>query len=425
MHNIHSKFYEKKLNFIFYSLIILNIFYFFFGFYFQHDFSNGGKIDFTHIYNNFKLFKNNSIQDIPWENYESSSLPLHYLITRFVIPSDNIFIFKLYTFIISIFCFPLFYYLLKISLNEKNNNVSILLLSSILFISSSFRTDSFFGLEENIGFLLFFLTFIFFYKYQRKKLFLYKFLTILFSCIIFYSRQTYAFVPIITFFYFLDKKYFFCLKNLNLTFLYFLFLVPSLYFFINWGSLVPIEANSRIVSFKRDSIPIMFGMFIIYLLPLYFYHFLKIKKNLNFLKLKFLILFLILFTGYSYIFWDLRISQFGGGPLYKIFLSFNEFKLIYLFFSFLGVIFCIHLSLKNLNFLIFITFFVFVYSIADNHFFSYLDPLMIISIFVLSNFFNEYLKKDKFFSLFIFFYFISLHFSWLFYYKFIIGDVIR
>ena len=189
------KFDEKKTTIIFYFLILLNIFYFFYSFYFQHDFSNGGKIDFEHIYNNFKLFKNNPIKDIPWENYESSSLPLHYLITRLIIPLDNVFIFKLYTFLISILCFPLFYYLLKIILKEEKKNIQILLVSSILLISSSFRTDSFFGLEENIGFFLFFLTFIYLYKYQDKKIFLYKFLTIFFSCLIFYSRQTYALVP--------------------------------------------------------------------------------------------------------------------------------------------------------------------------------------------------------------------------------------
>lgn len=416
---------NNKFDIFVYFLFILNLFYFFYGFYFQHDFSNGGKIDFQHIYNNFQLFKMNSVIEIPWEKYESSSLPLHYLITRLIIPSDNIFYFKLYTFLISFLCLPLFYYLLKSILREKKKNTQVLLISSILFISSSFRTDSFFGLEENIGFLLFFSTFLSFYKYQEENLFLYKFLTIFFSCLIFYSRQTYAFVPIITYFYFLDKQKFLSLKNFNLSILYFFFLLPSLYFFINWGSLVPTEAHSRIVSFKLDSIPIMFGMFVIFLLPFYFYHFVKNKNKLNFFQFRFFVMIIISYLFYVFIFWDLRISNFGGGPLYKIFLSLNEFKFIYLFFSYLGFIFSIHLSLKNFNFFIFISFFIFVYSVADNLFFSYLDPLMIISLFVLSNFFNEYLKKDKFFSLFIFFYFVSLHFSWVFYYKFIIGDVIR
>ena len=148
-----------------YSLVIiffLNIIYFFYGFINQHDFSNGGKIDFDHIYNNFLLFKNNPISEINWSNYESSSLPLHYLITKYILPTENIFIFKLYTFVISLICIiPL--YLIFVSRSQTSYfNINFLFLSSLILISSSFRTDAFFGLEENIGYLIFLFTFLFF-----------------------------------------------------------------------------------------------------------------------------------------------------------------------------------------------------------------------------------------------------------------------
>ena len=89
--------------------LIVNFLYFIIGFIYQHDFSNGGKIDFEHIFNNFILFKNNSLLDIDWSRYESTSLPLHYLITKIIIPKDNIFLFKFYTFCLSLICIPLFY----------------------------------------------------------------------------------------------------------------------------------------------------------------------------------------------------------------------------------------------------------------------------------------------------------------------------
>ena len=44
-------------NHLFLSLSCFNLLYFIYGFLNQHDFSNGGKIDFEHIYNNFYYLK--------------------------------------------------------------------------------------------------------------------------------------------------------------------------------------------------------------------------------------------------------------------------------------------------------------------------------------------------------------------------------
>ena len=187
---------EKNYKNLLVVILVLNIIYFFYGFINQHDFSNGGKIDFDHIYNNFLLFKNNSLSEINWKNYESSSLPLHYLTTKYIIPSDNIFAFKLYTFLISLLCIIPLYQILKLKTNTLNLNINFLFLSSIIFISSSFRTDAFFGLEENIGYLLFLLTFLIFLYYLEKKNNNYLFFLIFIASLTFYSRQTYAFVSI-------------------------------------------------------------------------------------------------------------------------------------------------------------------------------------------------------------------------------------
>ena len=71
----------KKTNFKNYKLMavnkshkillvfFLNLIYFIVGFVYQHDFSNGGKIDFEHIYGNFLLFKNSSLFELDWTKY--------------------------------------------------------------------------------------------------------------------------------------------------------------------------------------------------------------------------------------------------------------------------------------------------------------------------------------------------------------------
>ena len=94
---MYSKY--SKLIFFFLILIFLS---FFLGFYFQEDSSGGGKIDFIHIYKNFILFKTSPILEINWALYESSSLPIYYLIIKYLIPLNNVFIFKLFNFIFSI-----------------------------------------------------------------------------------------------------------------------------------------------------------------------------------------------------------------------------------------------------------------------------------------------------------------------------------
>ena len=73
------KIWNDRINLLLCLVIVSNIIYFFLGFFYQHDFSNGGKIDFKHIFNNFLLFKETSIFNIDWFKYESSSLPLFYI----------------------------------------------------------------------------------------------------------------------------------------------------------------------------------------------------------------------------------------------------------------------------------------------------------------------------------------------------------
>ena len=339
-------------------LIILNFFYFFSGFYFQHDFSNGGKIDFEHIYKNFELFKNSSLLQIDWKKYESTSLPLHYLITKFIIPENNVFAFKFYTFFLSLLCIPIFYVLLKIKLNLNKFNFSILLICTILLISSSFRTDGFYGLEENIGFFLFLTSFVFFYLFKKTNFKKYMFLTIFFSCLVFYTRQTYAFVSIITYFYFLDKENLLSKHNLLISFLYFIFLLPSIYFFYSWGSVVPVDASFRLVKFQFYSIPLTLGMFIIFTFPFYLYNFQRYLKKIDKNKFFFILFFFII---YAFLFWQIPINNFGGGPLAKIMLINTNFKIIFLFFSFLGLLTVYDLSKKNINILIFCIFFLYIY----------------------------------------------------------------
>ena len=101
------------------------------------------------------------------------------------------------------------------------------------------------------------------------------------------------------------------------------------------------------------------------------------------------------------------------------------FKPIFLFFSFLGLISTIYFSFKNYYLTIFYLFFIIIYCFADNLFFSYLDPLMLLSLLILHDKIILDLKKSKTYSLFVYTYFLTLHLSWIYYFDVIIGDAFR
>ena len=76
---------ESKFNYIIFLLILSH---FLFGFLIQEN-AGGGKIDEIHVLNNLKLFESISFLEINWLKYDSSSLPLFYIIYNFLIDTNN------------------------------------------------------------------------------------------------------------------------------------------------------------------------------------------------------------------------------------------------------------------------------------------------------------------------------------------------
>lgn len=423
--SILNKLDNKNLNKFVLLVFIINLIYFFIGFYFQHDFSNGGKIDFEHIYKNFLYFKNNSILNIDWRYYESSSLPLHYIITKFLIPSTNVLVYKIFIFTISFFCIILFYFILKIKNKIYSYNVNLFLISSTILISSSFRTDAFHGLEEIISFMFFFLTIFFFEIAKKRKSQNLMILTIILSCITFFSRQLFAFLPAIVFFDFLKKDKLISYYNLKISFIFLIFLIPSFLIFYQWGGILPkgIENNtSRLTLFQFYSVPKIFGMYVVFLVPFIIFKINIIKHVLK--NTKFILAIIFFLIIYIYLFWNIPRGDFGGGPIFKLYNSYYLHKIYFLLISYLGIILTLIFLYKNINLFIFISFKTLIYLLIDIPFFSYVDPIMLIFI-LLYSINSQILFADTKKSLLIFSYFALLHIGWVFYFGYVIGDIIR
>ena len=401
--------------FIIFSIVA----YFILGFVFQQDPSNGGKIDFSHIYHNYKLIKNTDFFLIDWNDFESTSLPLYYLVASLLLSSNEILSFRFLALIISL-SVPIILYFSLFAKSNLIKKVDAVLLSSIVLLSSSFRTDSFFALEENIGFLI-----LFFNRFQNNKNIINQFFLIFFSSLIFYTRQTYAFVAIIVFFELIDLKKILSKKNIYISLLFTLFLLPSLYFFYIWKGLVPPMAASRIVEFDFSAIPIILNSYLIFLVPLIFFN---IKKKDFILSKNFILLFIILFISF-YFFSNFNLKSFGGGPIYKL-LFINGInwivKGIFIFLSIIGLYIIFILSKKDKNFLLFFIFFSLILIFADNQQFSYFDPLVFILVNFLFNFkINNLLWTTQKYIFINIFYYFFLHLSWIFYFQIYLNNAIR
>ena len=144
------------------TLIILAILSFFFGFYLdESSFGAGGyNGDFEHVYTNLEFFlKQDLATSLANPEYHDSRPPTSYILHEALNPfvEDKI-NFRRSVFFISLLVPILFYFCLKQKFNNKEN-LLLILLSSVVFLSPYFRTSAFWGLQENYGLIFLLLTF--------------------------------------------------------------------------------------------------------------------------------------------------------------------------------------------------------------------------------------------------------------------------
>ena len=274
---------QKKLNLLFIIIIILS---FITGLIINENSSGGALSDFVYIFGNFKLFlASDSVWDIPWENYNSSSLPLYYLVLD-VFFSDPLKLNLIITNIILISLSVYFFYLTikKVVTLKKFEKSYLLLISFILLLSPYTRSSTFWGLEEIIGICNFIITLYFFFEYKNNNKFSYLILTIFFSCMALFSRQSYSFLILFIFYEVIDLKKILIKKNLLIILSFIIFLTPSIYVFYQWeGFLPPIAIEKgRSLSVYFQNIPVILSISLIYLIPFMFLSFNNLREFQNF-----------------------------------------------------------------------------------------------------------------------------------------------
>ena len=407
---------------------------YFLGFIIREDSSGGGQVDYSAIINNFKLFKESDLLKIDWNRYISSALPIYYIISKYIIPTNYSFLFYsgYFSFFISILTILITYKCLCIKNKIQSFNWEVLLIAVIPMLSPFFRTSAFWSLEENIGYFFFTLTILFYLKSRDEKK--YEYLAILFSCLSFYARQNYAFLPIIIFFSYFNIKDILNKKNKIYFFLFILTLLPSLYFFYKWNGLTsPAASEALRIGFKRENILIILTNFFLYLFPFcIFLNYQNMIKILNKKKIEIFIIFLIILFLFIFIFFN-HISkdspyfktQLGGGIIYKFIFfynywiaSFNIQKIFYILIALFGLMLIIYFSKNNVKFFIFSFISIIIFSNVSIVFQEYFDPLIYFSIVFFTNII-KFKKTSVYKKLFFTFYFLLILLVF-FYFKIII-----
>jgi len=407
-----KNFSKNKISIIFFFLILLS---YFLGFFLRENSAGGGPQDLEHEWNNYNLLKVNLLNFFD-SNYEASRFPLYHYLNILINPnSPNKEDFILYLFLYSFLVPTLFFFSIKLNFKYLSN-YKIYLIISIIFLSPYFRTSSFWGLQENLAYIFFFLSLI---SYQSSIKIVKKYLTIIFAFLSFYADQKFLIVPIIyfiLFFSFYEKIFYNLKKNFILIILYFFLIIPSLLIFYKWGSVGAPGGNK--IELRLNNLIFFIHILSIYIIPVVFLQRNVLKKIFKILEIKnlvFILFFIIIyFFTKQYFIVDGQIV--GGGWLNKVYLLLQKKNLFFAdVFYFFGSLFsfCILLIYLNIIKLDLIKSVILIYyailSISINIIFQeYFDPIInLMIIFYLS---KNFFLNLKFFKLIIinFYYLIFL-----------------
>ena len=370
------------------------------GFFLGENTTLGPKFDFNHALKQVELFENDFLYT--FFNYDEIKSPTRispifiliiYILKKITLDIE---IARFILFNVIILNQVFFYKCLKITFFKKFNidKKILFLLSCVIFLSPSFRSNSIWPESAMIGLLFFNISLYYFLKFNlniNKTSYLY--LNILFLALSAYIRPSFAIFVIFFFIYSflrIESK----IKILNAIILNILLAIPAFYylFFLDIFFISSGVGGDKLDLNYFGKLPIILSILIFHLIPFLYYknffisNFLS-RENIKIFSLTFLIsLFLILYFKYD-------INFTGGG----IFLHLSNFLFAnnILFLTLVPII--IFFSLKILqidykrNTLILTILILMVPQFSIYH--KYYDPLVLILVFSI---FNLKINKDFF-----------------------------
>ena len=317
------------------------------------------------------------------------NFPLHNIIfSQIYFLADDIRIYLLFFFILSLLLPIILYLNLKETYGEKFKSINIIICSLILILPA-FQYSAIWG-NNHITALIFFLTATLFHiklkktNYENSK---YITISILFLAAAAYTKQYYVFFFLFLFLEFflkLNFKYFF-----KVSFFTFLLSIPGLLFLYKNPMLF--TGLQRETTNFVSSVAISSSICFFYILPFLLQYIINTKYKIleeikKYFNLKTLILIIIIFILFEFFF---SYDDFiGGGVFLKLFFNLLNQKQIFYIISIFGIIFIFYFTEKNahqyfLSFLI-----ITIFSTGIYIFQKYFEPMFLI-IFLL------YFDKQK------------------------------
>ena len=333
---IINKAIKKNFHIIFNLLLILSVYM---GFFFDENLTQGPQLDFEHALKQVKAFEENfKYTFLNYDKIENSTRisPVFtatiYLINKL---TDNVDITRfILCNLILLSQYVLFSCLKNSNLNLLFSDNQLFLISSIIYISPSFRANSIWPESSMLGLLFFLISLLCFLKFETNNNIKFFFLNVFFLAIASYVRPSfclfafYFFIKFLSYSYKYDKFY----RNLSLViFLNLVLAFPAFYyvffldvFFISYGGL---DSN------YFNKVSIISTIIFFHLLPILYFFKEAIKpKFSDDFSIVILVLISLIFIIY---FFDYNLKLAGGG--FFLHLSNFLFENNYLFYF----VFCI------------------------------------------------------------------------------------
>ena len=402
--NFQTKFLQNET-----ILILLLYLSLLISFYFGEN-STGGAITDYYGHNNLaiKLFRDFFEVFFNYDEFHTRHSPVFLVILGFL---DEIFIFdnlkRLFLLHIFLLLPILFYQCLKIKFNIDRK--ILILLTSLIFISPTFRSLSIWPDSRLFGLLFFTLSIFCYLKFTINKKFSFVLLNILTCALSAYISPNYSVFSLFFFFQYLSK-YKVASKEIFLIILSNIIIaLPALYYifildinFLNKSAAIKRATSDIFFVNIFNDILITFTFVFFYILPFIFF---KIIKIVNPINIKNFILTFIIFFICSFYF-DYDYQNTGGGVFLKasqLFLGNNHFFFLISFVSIMVILPTLIIN-KN-NFLIFIL--IILNNPQYTMYHKYFDPFLLIIFFTIFKFdvdLKKLLERKKF--IFVFFYFL-------------------
>ena len=393
-----------------------------FGFYNNENTTFGPKIDFEHALKQVKSFDENFIYT--FLNYDKIESPTRisplfilviFIFKKMFINIDLVRFILLNILILNQF---LFYKCLKEIFHKKFkiDKKILFLISCVILISPSFRSNIIWPESAMLGLLFFLFSLYFFLKNLNKPSKFNIFFNIFFLAIASYIRPSFCVFSIFYFYKYLTnnitQKFIIQIILVNL-----LLAFPAVYYFffldINFIKFSAGDLDFNIF----NKISIISSIIFFHMLPLIFY-----KKNFLYLKFKskdiILVVLLIFVSIFCALNFNYDLDRAGGGIFLHIskFFFNNYFFFFFLITIFLYVIFKFSYYEKIQNSIIFLL--LFILTPQYHIFHKYYDPLVLIICFTIldlgikKDFFNNKINIFFLFGFYVSYYLIS----WINYY---------